>query len=295
MRMIRGNGKDIYRRKAYTPKFQRRLDEEYKNFIEEFKKVPKEPPVHIIDFIRDKFGIPGIDEGKNLELKIIVFCKKDELREILIDLGNKGANLQVIYDALKPPDVPVYLSNDDHPFGLELYGGELLPSWNQTIEKYTEKKKAFGKDKRILKAHIKFMKSLEPIPESLAKFVDDLPIANASLKALQDATMEFERWLIPYLNGKAIKEGLIGYPAKWGLPVDRLLKKQYKLSTQKTHGIWNRRIKILVDELKRIGFSDKQAYTRTAKLLNLAFPHLYRDTDPDLVRQRYSYQKKLTK
>lgn len=313
MRRNRGNGKDIYRKKPYTPEFKKNLSGEYKKFIEELKNIPKEHPIHLFNFIADKFGLfEGLKERdsnsrlveeeqfnslkgekeKNSDLKVIIFCQNEELRKMLIDIGDKGANLEVINRALQIPTIDEYLL-DGHPIGLDFREGKLSPIWNQEIEKYNQKRKAFGKRERIIKVHIKSICTLETMPDSLVQFVNELPLINYKLLAVQEALKEFEEVIDKYFEAKAIRDGLIGYPARWGLSIEKLLRKEFKPVTQRTHGVLNARILILVDELKRIGFSDEQAYIKTAVLLSLTFPHLIKKVDADRVRQKYTYHKKL--
>ena len=52
----------------------------------------------------------------------------------LIELADEGANIEIIYNALKPPDMPEHLK-DSHPVGLQLHEGELSPEWNQLIKR----------------------------------------------------------------------------------------------------------------------------------------------------------------
>jgi len=284
----KNNAKDIYRKRAFSGKIERNLEKEYLDFIEEFRKIPREPPKLILDFLTERFGIPGIQE-KNPNLKTIVFfCRNDDLRKILTDLGNRGANLTTIWNALKTPDIDEYLING-HPVGLQLHEGELSQYWNDSIKNFSAKRNRFLKEERVIRNAIRVIASLKPI--TLKHFYkDELPFVNTKLMETQNALSDFQRVVDIYFNAKAIKDGLIGYPAKWGLPIDKLIREKFRPFTQKSHKIWNRRIVALVEELRRIGYSSRQSYIKTGKLLNLAFPHLYRDKDPDLVRQRYTHQ-----
>lgn len=291
MGKIKGNGKEVYRKKPYTSKFQKHLDKDYKRFLEGFTEISEQRPEHIIGYLVSWFGISGIGEEKNPDLKAIVFCKNDGLREMLIDLGNKGANLRIICDALKIPDIPEYLLGG-HPSGLELYDGRFSPLWNEQVEQYKRKRAAFGKSVRKIKEGLSCIKSLELIPEKIAKFIPYLPISNARLKAVRKAIVEFEKGLNDYLAGKAIQEGLIGYPAKWGIPIEKLLETNFHPVTQRSHHLFDEKIPKLVQELRDIGFSHNESYKKTAILLHLAFPFLYQDNDADLVRRRYSSLKK---
>jgi hypothetical protein len=158
------------------------------------------------------------------------------------------------------------------------------------VRNFEAKRREFFRSQKVINNAIRVIASLKPI--TLKLFYKDEPtFVNTKLMETKNALYEFKRVIDIYFNAKAIEEGLIGYPAKWGLPIDKLIRQKFKPVTQRSHGIWNRRIRILVEELKRIGFSDRQAYIRVAEFLNLAFPHLYRDKDPDLIRQRYTYMK----
>ena len=278
------NDKEIYRKKPFSGKIKRNLEKEYLDFIKKFRNIPKESS-ELLDFLENQFGIRGIEE-KNSDLKIIVFfCRNDDLRKILIDLGNRGANITNIWDALKTPNIDEYLING-HPVGLQLYEGELTPYWNDAIKMFETKRKEFLKKEKTIRVAIRLITALKPI--TLKYFYkDEVPWVNERLLTAQRALNEM---IDTYLDAKAIEDGLIGYPAKWGLPVRKLVRQKFRPFTQKSHKIWNRRIVILVDELKGIGYSDRQAYTRVSQLLHLAFPHVYKDDDPDLVRQRYTYQ-----
>jgi hypothetical protein len=268
-----------------TGKIERDLEKEYLDFIKEFKKLPKKPPRLILDFLTEKFGTPGGEE-KNPDLKIIVFfCKNEELRKVLVDLGNRGANLTTIWNALKTPDIDEYLING-HPVGLQLYEGELSPYWDEVVRNFEAKKREFFKREKVIRNAVKVITSLKPIGLKYS-MKDKVPWINDGLLIAQNSLKEV---IDDYLDAKAIEDGLIGYPAKWGMPVHKLVRQKFRPLTQRSHKIWNERIITLVDELKRIGYSNRRAYLKTAELLNLAFPNLSKDKDPDLVRQRYTHQ-----
>jgi hypothetical protein len=281
--MKKDNGKEQYRKKPYTPLFKKHLDKGYRNFIDKFKRIYKKSPINVLQFLMDKFE-------KNNDLKVIVFCKNDTLREMLIDLGNKGANLSLINDILKPPEIPEYLK-DDHPFTWQLYGGEFAPGWNQKVEEYKLKKKELNNKKKTIKGAIGQIKSLEPVPET-KRFQNETPFINTKLMEAQNALKELERVIDKYFEAKAISEGIVTYSSKWGFLINKLIEKDFKLVSQKSHNIWDEKISELNKELIRIGFSKNQAYIKTGELLNVAFPDIYKDKDPDLVKQRVTYHGK---
>jgi hypothetical protein len=71
--------------------------------------------------------------------------------------------------------------------------------------------------------------------------------------------------------------------------VNAILKGKAKPVTQRSRGVWDECIMTVVDELKKIDYSDKEAFVTTGKLLHLRYPEIYKDEDTDLVRQRYAY------
>ncbi len=86
----KNNGKDLYRKKAFSGKIERDLEKEYLDFIKEFKKLPQKPPRLILDFLTEKFGPPGGEE-KNPDLKIIVFfVRMKSLGKCSLTLGIEG-------------------------------------------------------------------------------------------------------------------------------------------------------------------------------------------------------------
>ena len=98
-----------------------------------------------------------------------------------------------------------------------------------------------------------------------------------------------------YAGPLAIHWGLQkGYPliknvsaAKGGK--GNILKMELRPLTQssKRWGIWSSKIMIIVDELIRVGYSERQAFILTGQLLQKTYPHVYLDPNPDRVRQRY--------
>ena len=290
-----GDGKDKYRKKDYTPLYKRNLGQEYQDFIMEFKMLPAEPPGERMQFIFDKFGLISIDGiEKNSDLKVIVLCQDETLREMLIDLGNKGANLKKIMETIKlPPDVD---SGDFsmHPEIVEFLkpGIQLNPSYNDLIESYENKRRAY---KRKVKAIKNAVNLLINLPD-MEKEVDGLPMHysefNKRLSILRDDIREVVDLYIKYIPSFDCDFGKItgDVSQKWTTPLHKLMKSEGRKVSQSSR-IWNDMIITLVDEIRRIGFSDRQSYIKTATFLNYCYPQLYTDTDPDRVRQRYTYHK----
>lgn len=68
--------------------------------------------------------------------------------------------------------------------------------------------------------------------------------------------------------------------------------RKVKAPKQSTPNLWGESIVAIVDELKRIHYSDRKSFIETGKLLNLSYPKIYTHKDPDLVRQRYFYHRR---
>lgn len=253
-----------------------------------------------IKFLFDLFGFdPSNDEtfaefdkNRNEDLKIIFFCK-DEIRKVLLELSDKGADIVKIYNCIRPSRSmehelePLYMSGD----------AELHPDFNKMIDNAINGQKEFKKKVRALQGSVKLICGLKPI-RMIA--VDELrknhPDLNERLANLQQELGEVINLYIkhtPYFSSKA--ERLSGYIASnWARPISEMYIP--KKTTSKS-ALWNWRIITIVDELKRIGFSDRKAYIKTCDLLEIAFPDIWhgRNCDPDIIRQRYTYHKKRQK
>lgn len=144
--------------------------------------------------------------------------------------------------------------------------------------------KKLGIKRRVIKNSIERILSLDTLPNNID--------VNTKLNQAQDAIKEFKKVIDRYFKALIKGNELIDSLQDWGIPRDVVEMMQGKYRPISSKSLWTKRIVLLVDELERIGYSDKQAYTKTANLLNLAFPHAYKDTDPDLIRQRYTYHKK---
>jgi hypothetical protein len=158
-------------------------------------------------------------------------------------------------------------------------------------------------DKETRRNYIKLERSVRAAVKRLCNLPiisDDLKYGkligkefNSKLSSLQ---RELEETMKLYLKLAAFPIGRVGYLMEyWGVdpyPImksNRPVEKQIK---QSSHKLFRSDIIGLVDEFKKINYSERQAYIRTGILLNFAYPQTYTDPDPDLVRQRYKYHKK---
>lgn len=180
-----------------------------------------------------------------------------ELLRLVLDLAKKGANLITIIEAIN--------MNPERR--------------NENIIESNKKRKDFIKNKRVITGAIKLLSNIKPFPAytvlgspfsveqllNLDEFNKKLPGLQCQLKKVMGAYIELMSCLMAeHEKGKPL--------------------------TQKSP-LWNNSIMLLVDELKRIGYSDNKAFEIAAHLLNMAYPYIYKDPDPDRLRQRYTYHK----
>ena len=312
------DGKDKYR-KRLTPVKIRDLDEELFREIKKaknkaIKNAPKSlsnsaslnPQKKKMSELCISFDVAE-EITKKEEFRIICFAKPKELIPHLIELGNYGGNIELIFKALTFAQPGDYLRNAPphalkfSPIGTadSIYGGELNPAWNEMVENFNKKKKEFNKRKRIIMNALRVLLELEPI--QLDKFDETYYTRADTLPWVNEKIMEAQETLEPlierYLDAKAIKDGLLGYTVKWGWTKEDVLKEKAQPVKQKNYHNYaaNERIFYLKEELNRIGYTDRKAYVKIAELTNIAFPHVFPKKDPDLIRNRYdSFVKKLS-
>lgn len=252
-------------RKRYTYKQRKNLKDKLNTFYDGFRNANEKSLADGIFFMLDTFE-------SNAILNVLIYAKPKKLRDMLLHLADEGADISVIYDNLRLPGIPEYLKND-HPLAWQLYGGELSPEWNQKVEEYKLKKKELNNKKKI-KGAIGQIKNLEPVPET-KRFRNETPFINTKLMEAQNALKELERVIDKYFEAQAIEGGLIGYSAKWGLPISEMLDKDFKKVTPQSHNILNRRFARVKDELMKLeNYTANEAHKTIAKLFKLAMPHL---------------------
>jgi hypothetical protein len=296
-------GGSMGKKKNEMPKTEPCLTERYSQFCNEFQKASNKPKF-ILDFFNidhstsllDDDKIPtSIEEAKNEDVKVIALCKNKDVQKILFDLGNRGADVVAIYNCIKFPELCDY-ELERLPQTLDIHPDALLhPQFNEMIEQVTIGQKEYKKREKALHGAIKLICSLEPIRmiavDELRKYHPDF---NERLAALQK---EFEAVITLYIEHAPFfrnKAGEVsGYIASnFAKPISKMHIPK-KITSKSPY--WIERIIIIVNELKRIGFSAKRSYKKTMDLFILACPEIWKDNDPDLIRQRYTYHTKTKK
>ncbi len=260
--------KDKYRKKAFTPCFKVPFRKELDKFYRKIKRLSKNPS-DVKKFIEGSYADnPGL---------VMVYFAPAGIREFLIEAGNHGADIVRILKALK--------------FVYDPFRKGLQPSFpsniNQEIEKYNLARKDFIKKKKALQGAIKLICSLKPLPECSLLFSpypvfleQDVSEINEELIAIQNRLKETTK---RYLDLMPYTKGLIENKREKSVISER------KPITKKSK-FWIEPIVQLVDEFKRIGFSDNLAYKTTGKLLHYCYPQ-YKDPDPNNVGAKYRYHK----
>ena len=225
--------------------------------------------------------------------------KKHKIPSLIVDrlktfveIGAKGANLGLILDALVGPygepspkrEIDLLRGN---PGGLQL-----CKDYPEAISRIQEQRKKYIKMERSINSAVKLLTNLSPIPEDNAWCIP-VPDFNNKLNSMQKQLRET---MNTYLKLSALPPGMEGHKM-WVARVNSL--KSLKLSNRRLKQnsrafgmLINKSITAIVSELIRIGYSDNQAYKLTAKLIHSYYPHVHKDEDPAIIRQRYTYHMK---
>lgn len=198
-----------------------------------------------------------------------IFClKNNQLTNFFKDARDKGVDLKILYKAV------------------HYFGGP-----NSKILESTDEIKALVKK---FNSWTTVMKNAVTV---LCEHLDPIPFESEFNKKLSTAQTRFKKIIEEYFERRLqgpFKFDPSNHSGNFMMPAWQVLEFQFKPLTQKSYA-WNEIIVSLVDEFCRRGYSDNQAYKETAELLNIAYPTIYKDTDHDLVRQRYKYHKKKNK
>lgn len=289
------DGKDKYRKKKYTPKkvSQDSRSESLLNwYIKKYKKglkVSKELQKLYEASLKFKQEDPSFVDS--IHSHIVSLALDVKAFEILVDAGKKGANLSLIYDTLPHADKNLPPAVNDMPFiALIDRAGAFNKQYPEALKKYEAKRKDYIKKEKAISAAVKLLCNLPAISEDIKyRGIHALDL-NRDLFQLQT---QLKIIINDYLDLLAMDNEASFIYEHWGLKDPRKWKKRkYKNPNREASDELNKIIITLVDEFKRIGYSDKQAYTKTGTLLHCSCSHICKDPDPDLIRQRYAYHKK---
>ncbi len=157
----------------------------------------------------------------------------------------------------------------------------------------------------------KAMRTLSELPQvKMGLWLATIPTVNEKLSNLKRAIREFEEITPDYFEyiypprPSTQSDGLNTWIQKsttFRKNVKRIKKTLSKSTaksksakilklTQRSH-MWDACKVNIVDELKRIGYSDRKAFRTTGRIIKNFYPEVYTDHDPDRVRQTYTYHK----
>lgn len=272
------DGKDKYRKKKYTPK--------------------RTPP---------RLNKASIQ--LKLQYEWLLKCKqKAELQgdktdkrkcELMIDLANKGVNIAEIGKVLA-----------HIPFNWKEKTGILDMTMDLSKEKYLE---YFNKvEKPVRNAFTLLTKGILPVFPDCNQAL----CINREIIKMQSELKKYE-WIIKeyfklrlyelcfealmksynYTEDGVEKDVNLAAIRKLISPdeLKEMLLKKIKPARQSCHNLWNKAKLSIMNELEKIGYSKKQSQKITADLLNLFYPDIYKDKDPDLIKSTCSYHKKKAK
>ena len=281
--MEKGNtkddGKGKYRKKPYTPQTIIHSVNS-KRLLEKFKK-QKELCERILEDEKDKES-PSFERTK----RTLDVCS------ILLDIGSKGANLELIHQILPEP---LTIDNPEkenphvlkHIYLFDDYERLLLsPEWPTVLKKHHERREEFTKKERALRSAAgRLFSYLKPLDDNL--YYSDQTMSMYARDLNREIRIKKEQiasLIQMYLKFIAVELSISSYQS---FDKKEYLKMDLKMSKD-MRNIRKIKIVVLVNELKRIGYSNKMAYSITANLLHLTYPHIFRDPDPELIRQQYT-------
>lgn len=221
-----------------------------------------------------------------------------ERANYFVSLRKKGCDIQTIILALFSVSEKWY----------EKYGFTDL-----TVDLTTEveREKAHNKEKAKIEKAMRVLSELPKVEIGLWWAV--MPDTNEKLSNMQEAIREFQKTKNEYFeylypphpkeqsdddsfariersmafrrNPRQINKTLSNSKTKG--EATKILKLD-----KSAHGVWDYCKINIVDELKRIGYSERKAFITTGRIIKDFYPKIYTDDDPDLVRQTYTYHKK---
>ncbi len=198
-----------------------------------------------------------IDKEYQHRLKIIQKSNKP-LYNLINKIKQDGANLNIILQRLS------YISNPDE---------------------YNKRVKAIKNKLKSISGRFYQTITIDPIPnlidsEKINQFNKVLKLTQLTLEGIRPLYLK----LLKLTEIKNLPDGMLPM-GLFPRVITNLEKKKDFTSIQLNIKIYD-----MVDELCRI-YSNNRAYEITGILLNLSFPNYYKDPDPAIVRQRYTYYK----
>ena len=129
----------------------------------------------------------------------------------------------------------------------------------------------------------KMQKAIREFKKVSDRYCDAVYLRRFDIEDIDDLLREMDKTCAlekhPYLNK-------LFYDGKQKGPKEIIELKQ------STHGVWDKCKVDIVNELKRIGYSERKAFATTGRLIKTYYQEYYTHDSPDLVRQTYKYHQK---
>lgn len=242
-----------------------------------------------------------------------------KLAQYMIDIADKGADICKIGNALAM--IPFRWEKKTGTFNLALdlsmegktYFKEEKAIWNAFAllsERLPDVHLSCNSGHSINLAIANMKKQLKDY-ESLFKKYLDLRLIETCYEKLKQtlpgkpSNDEMRKHLARKLRGAELEEALhrLDDQERQGIlaaiktlyspdKLRRMVKEKVKPAKQTSQNLFDEFVTVTVDELIRIGYSQEQAYKQTATLLNLRYPAIYEDLNPDRIQSRYTYAKR---
>lgn len=220
--------------------------------------------------------------------------------KLMIDLANKGVNIAEILRVIAHIPLIWQKRTGTLDMTMDLSGGEYSKYFNKT-------------ERPVLNAFNLLTQKIPAVFQDCVQAVD----INREIIKMQSELKKYE-WVIEEyfklrryeLCFEALRKSCFGSLRDTGNSVEKniwlasirklispdklkkMLLKKNKPARQSSHGLWVEAKLTIMNELgDKIGYSEKQSQKITADLLNLFYPAIYKDKDPDLIRSTCSHHK----
>ena len=244
---VKDDGKGKYRRKPYTPRTIIQSDTS-KLLLKNLRKLKR-----LCERILEN------DENKHLPSYEMI-KQTFEKYSILLDVGSKGANLELIGQNLLPP-LTIENPEKENPHVLrhehifdDFERLLLSPQWPTVLEKHHERRKAYyKKEKGLDSAWKRLFSYLQPLDDN--QYYSDLTISmyardlNHEIINKKEEIASLIQTYLKFIAAELSVSSYQKYDTKCYLRTDLKLSQRKHLDT-------NNKVVSLVNELKRIGYSD---------------------------------------
>ncbi|MEK6591143.1 MAG: hypothetical protein AABZ11_10750, partial [Nitrospinota bacterium] len=229
---------------------------------DKYRKKPYTPPKNKVPWSDSHYQTMAYYDKRIKELKNKNHTDKKSLKycELMLELGRKNFDLDT-YSSLLPFDLEDKI--------------RLVKEVKIFEQERRKREREYKKIIKILEKY-RYMVILKTPNGDLGSFENPLytNIERDSYKLIVGRLQEQELSIRGYLSQKNFA---IGNPIR---------------NEPAYYEVFNKLIRFMVDDLKRIGFSDNSSYKKTAEILKLQFNFEFKDISYTKIRERYKYIQK---